>query len=272
MLNMSIGLKKSRKATYNFTNRGTIRQKHCHVTIVGNYDDQMHIKLFLDLDRINLFEDQVLVLEALYAGIYARKEIINPKPEDDFYMDGFPENSNPSFRLKLLPSLAKNDGKILSATKLFKARKSDEEKELETNFLSFKYVDTIGDLIWKINWDQDDGMNPEILINGEFAKKYDPKNDIRFHALILPSIIKEILLGIFIRFNSFEQIDERTQAYRWLKFCDKLSGWSLPDIEEWKDPMKKAVLAEQAVQIFADEKWKSFGNQTLLQKFLAKKW
>jgi hypothetical protein len=269
---MSIGLKKSRKATYNYTDRGTIRQKNCHVTIAGYYDDQIHIKLFLDLGKVNLLEDQVLVLEALYAGIYARKEIINPKAEDDFYMDGFPENSNPSFRLKQLPSLTKNDGKILSATKFFKATKSDEEKELETNFLSFKYVNTIGDLIWKINWDQDDGMNPEILINEEFAKKYDPKNDIRFHALILPSIIKEILVGIFIRFNSYEDINDGTQAKRWLKFCDKLSGWSLPDTEEWKDPIKKAVLAEQAIQIFADEKWQSFGNQTLLQKFLAKKW
>jgi len=269
---MSIGLKKSRKATYNYTDRGTIRQKHCHVTIVDYYDDQMHVKLFLDLDRINLVQGQLLVLEALYAGIYARKEIRTPKAENDFYMDGFPQNSNPSFRLKLLPSLTENDGKILSATKLFKATKSDEERELETNFLSFKYVDTIGNLIWKINWDQDDGMNPEILINEEFAKKYDPKNDIRFHAIILPSIIKEILLGIFIRFNSFEDIDDRTQAKRWLKFCDNLSGWSLPSADEWKDLQKKAALAEQAVQIFADEKWESFGNQTLLQKFLAKKW
>jgi hypothetical protein len=229
----------------------------------------MHIKLSLELEKINLESEQALVLESLYKGKYFRRKLANPKPDNDIYIDGFPENSNPSFRIKLMPSILGGDGRILSATKLFKATKSDEDKEIKTNFLSFTFSNSIGGLIWHIDWE--DEQNPEIYVNKDFADKYDVKADSRVHAFILPSILREILNGIFLRFDSIEQIDERTQVHRWLKFCDrKLTGWSLPDEEDWQDRLRAADLVDQAVQLFSDKEWG--GNRTLLEKFLDKSW
>lgn len=265
---MNIVLKKSRKATYNYTDRGTIRQKDCHISIESHNNEQMHIKLFLDLDKINLVDEQVLVLEALYKGMYFRQKLINPKSDNDIFIDNFPENSNPSFRLKLLPYLDGNDGQILSATKFFKATRSEDDKEIQNNFLSFRFSNAIGGLIWQIDWE--DEQNPEIYINKDFADFYDIKTDVRVHAFILPAILRELLNGIFLRFDSLDEIDERSQAYRWLKFCDKKLRWSMPDDEDWVDKLKLSELTEQAVRKFSDEKW--FGNRTLLEKFLDKKW
>ena len=266
---MNIVLKKSRKATYNYTNRNNIRQKDCHVTIIDHTPEQMHIKLSLDLEKIDLTSQQALVLEALYKGIYFRKKLINPKPDNDIYINDFPENSNPSFRIKLLPQIGGGDGQILSASKFFKATKSEEDKEVQHNFLSFTYSDSIGGEIWKIEWE--DPENPLIYINKDFAEQYEIKTDDRVHAFILPAILREVLNGIFLRFDSPEDLDERTQAYRWLKFCDrKLTGWSMPDEEEWKDKIKLSELADTAVHLFCKKKWD--GNRTLLEKFLAKTW
>lgn len=266
---MDFVLRESRKATYNYTNRSKIRQKDCNIMIIDHDENQMQIKLSLDLEKINLEPDQVLVLEAIYKGIYFRKKIISPTPEEDIYIDGYPENSNPSFRIKLLPDIDKGNGKIQSATKFFKATRAEDDKEEQKNFLSFKYLNTIGGLIWQINWE--DEMNPEIIIKKDFADKYEPKTDVRVHAFILPAILREILNGIFLRFNSIDEIDERSQAFRWLKFCDrKLTGWSMPDEDEWNDKLKLTQLAEQAVFLFSEKKWD--GNRTLLEKFLDKSW
>jgi hypothetical protein len=266
---MNIVLKKSRKATYNYTNRSNIRQKDCHVTIIEHTPEQMHIKLSLDLEKIDLRAEQALVLEALYKGIYFRKKLINPKQDNDIYIDGFPENSNPSFRVKLLPQINGGNGQILSASKFFKATKSEEDKEIQQNFLSFTYSDSIGDQIWKIEWE--DPENPLIYVNKKFAEQYEIKTDARVHAFMLPALLREILNGIFLRFNSIENIDERSQAYRWLKFCDrKLTTWSMPDEEEWNDKLKLSELAEQAVYLFSEKKWD--GKRTLLEKFLDKIW
>lgn len=268
-MDKDIVLKKSRKATYNYTNRNTIRQKDCHVTIIEHTPEQMHVKLSLDLEKINLEPEQALVLEAIYKGIYFRQKLVSPKPDNDIYIDGFPENSNPSFRIKLLPTFDGGNGQILSASKFFKATKSEEDKEIQNNFLRFTYSDAIGGQIWSIDWE--DSLNPIIYINKDFAEQYEIKTDARVHAFILPAILREILNGIFLRFNSIEELDERSQSFRWLKFCDKkLTGWSMPDDEEWDDKIKLAELADQAVFHFSEKKWD--GNRTLLEKFLDKTW
>lgn len=266
---MNVVLKKSRKATYNYTNRSNIRQKDCHVTIIDHTPEQMHIKLSLDLEKIDLRPEQALILEALYKGIYFRKKLINPKPDNDIYIDGFPENSNPSFRVKLLPQIDGGNGQILSASKFFKATKSEEDKEVQQNFLKFKYSDAIGGQIWRIEWE--DPENPLIYINRDFGEQYEIKTDARVHAFILPAILREILNGIFLRFDSLDELDERSQAYRWLKFCDKkLPVWSMPSKDEWDDELKLSELTEQAVQQFSDKKWD--GNRRLIDKLLDKTW
>src|SRR5699024_1087429 len=119
---MDIALKRKEKATYNYTNRHRIKQKFCHVEIVGWDKGQMHLKLYLDPDELNIQDNQFLVLEALYRGIYFRKKIFQPRSVNELYTSDFSKDSNPSFRVKLLPE-DDEEGKIISATKLFKAKR-----------------------------------------------------------------------------------------------------------------------------------------------------
>ncbi len=265
---MDIALKKSEKATYNYTERNKIKQKYCHVEIIEQSSDQMHLKLSLNLDNLNIKSNQILVLEVLYRGIYFRRKFIRPKPVNDFFAGGFPENSNPSFRIKLLPENGEK-GKIISATKLFKAKKSKSNQTIQANFFNIRPSESIGGLIWKIDWE--DEMNPEILIQKNFLDKYGPLNNESFHVFILPDVLREILNGIFIRFDSAEQVTEGTQAYRWIKFCDsELAKWSEPDTDEWKDKLQLSELANQAALIFSEKEWD--GKRTFLEKFMDKSW
>ncbi len=268
---MNTALKSTGKATYNYTGRGSIKQKLCHISVVERDDDQMLAKLHLDLDNLHLEHGQKLVLEALYRGVYFRKKIHNPKTVHDIYINGFPEKSNPSFRLKVLSSDNEMTGKIISATKFFKAKFEENEKEIRKNILKFRLTNDIGDQIWQIDWS--DPQYPVILLKKDFSEKYY-HHDLKTLSFILPPILKELLTGLFLRFDSQDKIDERSDAGRWLKFFEtKLPGWSLPDDEDWDNDDKTHLLelADNAIRIFCDQKWIE-GKKTFLQYLIEKNW
>jgi hypothetical protein len=261
---MSVKVKRSEKATFNYTNRTKIHQKDCLVSIVDRESGQLKIRVVLDPKNIPVKEGQVLVLEVFYALLYARFDLDTGKPVKTIALDSsFPASANPRFRLKLI---SKDDaqGKVLSATTFFSASESEGAENGKNTFLKFQYADLNG-LIWRIDWSNPE--NPTVQIDTKFSKRYKVEKDQMAQAFMYPYIVKEIVSGIMWRNPNYEDLDERLSASKWFKFCEQKLGMAIPEEDEWDDKEAIIAFAESAAQKFATQKWD--GKKTILEQFLA---
>lgn len=266
---MAINLKRLEKATINYTDRRRIRLRDCKVTIADQSPDKFRIQLHLDTDCIHLEEGQAIVFEAFYRALYERFELHQSKSVNEFYLDSFPTDATPSFRLKLVSTEKELAGRIVSATTFFKATKSDDEQESDTAFFKYDISNELGGRIWWIDWE--DRQNPVIKINKQYEEKFQLKSDNNAQAYIFPAIVREILVGVSLGvqiegWESIDQIDDRSTAARWLRFCDQRLGVVAPDGDDWMDPQAWTEFVDCVVKRFCDKKWDK--HKTLFQKLV----
>lgn len=263
---MAAKLKRTEKATFNYTNRHKIHQKDCQITIIDRTPGNFKIGIYLDPAKVKVSEDQTLVLEAFYRLLYDRIELSPDKPfQNKFLASAFPSSANPTFRLKLISTKPEEEGRVISATTYFGATKSEDEQDTSNAFFTIRYANLEGQ-IWRVDWE--DPENPVVMIDEDFSRKYKLQDDAMAQAFIYPPLIKEIILGVLLRFDSYEDMDERQTVAKWLKFCEQKLGMSIPEPteDEWRDDEAALNFAELAAQKFAAQKWD--GKKTLLEKFL----
>lgn len=263
---MNFELKTRKNSTLVFTGRRKINSQHCQVEVVEQTINQLTIKIHLNLDFINLKQDHELIVEAVYTGgYYDRKSIYSPKEINEIRLNGFPENASIGYRVFIVDKDKDNLGKIIASTrKRLKAINDKSNREKKT-ILDWTLSDQIGNEVFRIDWS--DPQNPEILFNLKlFQYLKDPEHPT-IGALIIPSIIREMLTGIFLEFDSYSIIDEGSFAQNWIKFFDEnILHWNIPEDEDWK---KKNFMREQVdvlVNEFSNKKW--LGSKTLLDNYI----
>lgn len=263
---MNFELKTRKNSTLIFTGRQKINSQDCQVEIVKQTIDQLTIKVHLNLDSINVRQEQELVLEAVYTGgYYDRKAIYSPKEVNEIRLNGFPKDASVSYRVFIVNKKNDNLGKIIASTrKRLKAINDKSSREKKT-ILDWTLSDHIGDEVFRIDWS--DPQNPEILFNLKLYQFLRDPEHPAIGALIIPSIIREMLTGIFLEFDSYSSIDEGSFAQNWIKFFnEKILHWSIPEDDDWEN---KSLMREQVdllIKEFSNEKW--LGSKTLLDNYI----
>jgi hypothetical protein len=263
---MNFELKTRQNGTLIFSGRQKINSKDCQIEIVEHSDDHLIIKVKLNLATVVVKEDQELIIEAVYTGgYYDRKSIYDPREINEIRFSGFPRGASVKYRAFIVDKSPQKLGEIVSSTRKRLKAVNDKSNRTKKTILDWELSDEIGSEIFRISWN--DIQNPEILFNLNLSQfLQDPEHPI-IGGLVVPSIIREMLTGIFMEFDSYSSIDGGSFAQNWVKFFDEnIVHWSIPNDNDWKDKVFMREQVDILVREFVNTKW--LGTKTLLENYI----
>lgn len=262
----AVKLKKSIKASFNFTGRKVIRAKECNISIAARSSEGISVRVNFINGVIDRFEGLPIVLVAYYGALYKRCDLDPDRYEQTVFLDDFPEHSRPQFRLKVIAS-SEPEARIVAASRPIRPVLPDDTAESEDTIFKPIPSPNIGDQLWKIDWLSDDEF--QILVNSRLVQKFDINQDSMMRAWLYSSVVREILLGLVVRNSDIEELDRESIGAKWLLFSDQKLGCECPEKfrnDDGQISEEALQWAEDAAAEFCNRKWD--GRRTLLASLL----
>jgi hypothetical protein len=189
------------------------------------------------LDNLNIQGNAALVLEVYDRGSYQRfdfgtVDFPSPPKAYDRVLSDIQEVDFIKFRLRAIDT-SESIGRIVGSSTSIRVW-ADEVSEDRQGSLLPVGQGNIGDAIWQINFEVEDGNVPELIINEKFDKHGIAlteilRTDTYFTSLIYPAALNTILTEAII-VNGERTHDGDNWEHKWIGFALKLSNiQELPD-------------------------------------------
>lgn len=259
-------LKKSIKATFNYTGRKALKAKECEIEITQKTPDGISVRIRFLNGLAKQYPDMPLILEAFHGALYSRQVLDPSRPEQTVFLDGFPEHARPQFRLRVV-ALDDPQARVLASSRPMRAKAQKDDESRDDAFFDPIPSPAIGDQLWKIDWKGDDDF--DILVNSRLANTYDPNTNPMMRAWFCSSVIREVLMGLVLRNSEIEDLEHDSVGRKWIAFCDqRLPSNCPPYFREDDNRVSEEAIQwiEDVASEFCDTKWD--GRHTLLTSLL----
>ena len=149
------------------------------------------------------------------------------------------------FRVKVVDNSEKIGRLIASAERL--SPKDEDADEQRASLMIFKSVPEMGNLTWKLSFNE--AHKPVLCINNRIPEaKHQLMNNPLFQSLVLPAAFREVLL--FILWSEDDELTEGTWHNLWIEFANKLAQEDCPITE--RDPDRLIGWVDDVVRAFSE--------------------
>ena len=204
--------------TLNYTGRIKINRTQAVFSINSQKEACPNFDVALSLDEDEFPSDAKVYIEAYYQQTQQRFDfgtISQTKPPVNRDLNEIDLSGPTLFRVLVVDETG-NHGLLLGSGSQFKA-KDDGADEHRTSLLSVRSFD-MGEVPWRLNIANN--LEPELLLNSKLGNPIEKiKSDATFQALVLPSVLREILS--YYLWNE-EGIDDNDACRRWFTYAELL--------------------------------------------------
>ncbi len=216
-------------ANFNYLHRRKIkRTKNFLLSRHEGTSEYMMVALKLDKSLLNFVEQhEVVRIEASSRGVYFSQDLLKSDEPQIIEIEGIHKKDSPSFRIY---SVSDSDrSRIRRASADFKLnsgkgkpkKKKVIKKEIPAEregFFNFAYAD-IGSGIYQLRWEA--GLEIVVSERLQGILQDEIQRNAGFRASFLPSLVKEILLGIVIRHESLDELGEKEKD--WIGWANEMN-------------------------------------------------
>jgi len=222
-------------ASLNYTGRKRINRRQFDVGHRSGVDEDeaLEIDVWVDPKVLSEVEDSDAVVLDLVSRADHERFVLSRQESQTLRPSNFDQASKPRCRIAIVDRDGEDPGKIKRSSAEFvlipppdadtehkdkfrTVKKLIEEKE---TFFEPEESDEIGAIPWKVDFV--DVGEVRILINSRLMAMYegDQKNPV-LRAMMLPSMVREVFMGIFLRTNSASDVEgcESGKWFQWAQF------------------------------------------------------
>ena len=235
---------------FNYTGRQKIKHSEARIAIVQPDEGPASFDAALNLGRLKLPAAAPIWIEAYYRTQFMRfpfGTVGRSVPPTDRRLRDFPNTEAIHFRVKVVDP--NEPRRLLAEADQIPAANPDDVLDQRICLLHIK-PDDLGQEVWQLQLSE--GM-PMLLYNNTLpGAKELVRSDPRFHALVYPMIVRQVLQEILIdlRYGERDDLDQEDWRNQWLNFA-ALHGLDAPPDEEGdQETTQRKQWIEQAVQAF----------------------
>lgn len=234
---------------YNYTGRQKIKHSEARIAITPPGGGTASFDVALNLSRLQLPAHAPIWIEAYYHTQFMRfafGTVGHLQPPTDRRLRDFPNTEAIHFRVKVVDPAEPR--RLLAEADQIPLASPDDVLDQRVCLLHIK-PDDLGHEVWKL--ELSDGM-PMLLYNNTLSgAKELVRSDPRFHALVYPMIVRQVLQEILLdqRYGEADSSDADDWRNQWVKFMEK-HGVGTPPEEEGDTTREREDWIDQAVQAF----------------------
>lgn len=223
---------------FNFTDRVRIP----HHAVAFAVDQSEEGPTTAKLTRLELPDDQPhdhgdwlaadVVVEAwrLSTASYFRREVGSVKdlmaksaPLAELVLDGFDGAAGISFRLKVV---GKTDRRLLAEAD--KITSEGDAPPGDRSELIVVRAEELGELPWMIDWSEEDGAGPVVLVNRDMVDNANYlTHDPALAGAIVPQVFREVLFRLCLR----DDLQLTSWGKKWIEHVGRFHSEPIPDID-----------------------------------------
>ena len=202
----------------NYTGRRKIKHSEVEIELVEQTSRPPRFVANFNLDNNHVPATADLYVEAYYKNTSQRFDfgtVSQPIPPSDTTLDHIDLSGPTLFRVKVVDNSDEAGKLIASVEKL--TPKDDDLEEQKASLMIFKSIPEMGNLTWKIAFNED--HKPVLCINNKIpeAKNQLLHNPV-FQSLILPAAFREVLM--YISWDQEGEADEDSWQRQWIEFAN----------------------------------------------------
>jgi hypothetical protein len=217
------------KRSFNYTGRIKLGNEACMLTLWTEEKKCPRFSMMLDSEVEPGIDGGASIWIEAYRGPFVQRFRMgtwaNPKNGDKIKLNKFQPGDSVNFRLKVVDETDK-----LHPVRAWKERLKpvvkDQRGREKKSILPVETRD-LGHILWRLDWDA--GLNPILLVNSRINEFRSitgiVENDIDWHALVFPEVVRNIMETVVRRSDEFaEEIEEND----WIRFGEKSAGSPFP--------------------------------------------
>jgi hypothetical protein len=232
----------------NHTNRRKIKHTEVEIELIDQDEKPPAFNATFNLNLEKLPPAANLFVEAYHRNTSQRFDFGTagaPLPPEDTTLTDIDLSGPTLFRVKIVDNSEKIGRLVASAERL--TPKDDDAEEQRASLMIFKSVPEMGNLTWKISFNE--AHKPVLCINNRIPEaKHQLMNNPVFQSLVLPAAFREVLL--YILWNGEEEPEEGTWHSQWIDFANRLGQEECPITE--KDPDLLMGWVDDVVRAFSE--------------------
>lgn len=210
----------------NYTGRQKIKHAEVEIELLEQDDRPPAFHASFNLNLEKLPSDADLFVEAYHR---------NTSQRFNFGMAGAPIHPSDTtlteidlsgpilFRVKVVDN-SKKVGRLIASAEQLSPKDADEEEQ-RASLMIFKSIPEMGNLSWKLSFNE--AHKPVLCINNRIPEaKHQLMNNPVFQSLVLPAAFREVLL--YILWSEEDEPTEGTWHGQWIDFSNKLAQYDCP--------------------------------------------
>lgn len=213
----------------NHTGRRKIKHSEVEIAMIdqGEKPPSFQATFNLDLEQLPLEAD--LFVEAYHRNTSQRFNFGTagaPLAPSDTTLTDIDLSGPTLFRVKVVDNSESIGRLIASAERL--SPKDEDTEEQRASLLIFKSLPEMGNLTWKLSFNEE--HKPVLCINNRIPEaKHQLMHNPLFQSLVLPAAFREVLL--YILWSEDDEPTEDTWHSQWIEFSNKLAQEDCPIAE-----------------------------------------
>lgn len=241
----------------NYTNRKRIQKSNVKISIIGDEDEEKSFLATLDLKSLDLPGNATVYIESYHRMMQSQRYVFGTvnkisHPEDtSLGLLGFATS------IKFRVFVVDDKGKIIASAE----RIGIEREVKKTSLLPVDTTD-LGDLLWKIKMEGEDG-GPVLELNERIPTiKTIAAHDPRFIHSVYPAVIREILMYMAV----YSKIDFRNPdsdwQNNWLLFSERI--FTVPPEGRYSEARDDVIAwINGVIQAFSSSRKKDWNDSRL---------
>lgn len=232
----------------NHTGRRKIKHSEVEVTLVEQDEMAPAFEIVFKLDKEQLPPDASLFVEAYHRNTSQRFDfgsVSAPVAPIDTTLTEIDLSGPTLFRVKVVDN-SEQIGRLIASAERLSPNDEDEEDQ-RASLLIFKSMPEMGNLTWKLSFNE--ANKPVLCINNRIPEaKHQLMYNPFFKSLVLPAAFREVLM--FILWSEEDEPAEGTWHSQWLEFANKIASEDCPINEE--DPDRLMGWINDVVRAFSE--------------------
>lgn len=232
----------------NHTGRRKIKHSEVEIELIDQGDRPPAFQATFNLDLEHLPPDADLFVEAYHRNTSQRFDFgtaAAPLAPKSTTLSDIDLSGPTLFRVKVVDNSEKIGRLIASAERL--SPKDEDAEEQRASLLIFKSMPEMGNLTWKLSFNEE--HKPVLCINNRIPEaKHQLMHNPLFQSLVLPAAFREVLL--YILWSEGDEPAEGTWQNHWIEFASRLSDEDCPIAEE--DPDLLMTWINDVVRSFSE--------------------
>lgn len=231
----------------NHTGRRKIKHTEVQVEMIEQEGRAPAFQVAFNLDRDRLPPDARLYVEAYHRNTSQRFDfgtVSAPFAPKDTTLTEIDLSGPTLFRVKVVDE-SEQIGRLIASAERLSPRDEDAEEQ-RASLLIFKSVPEMGNLTWKLSFNEE--HKPVLCINNRIPEaKQQLMHNPLFQSLVLPAAFREVLM--YILWSEGDEPVEGTWHSQWIEFANNTVQDECPINE---DPDRQMGWIDDVVRAFSE--------------------